>query len=497
VNSLERSLRIGLAITVVLLMLVLGWGGTLTTRLLTESALHARLAADADSVRDAWLPLGAASANGWPGQPVLRLYPEYDRPASGRYWAMRFADGRRVSSRSAWEQDLSVPDLLPGVVERGRVSGSAGEPLVFWAGGYVANGQRVTIAVARQVSDIDDRLASLRVLLLAFSLVLLCLVLLVQRTIVQRAFARLDALRADVERLGHGEITALPEEVPEEVRPLVLEFNRLLSRFDQRLQQSRNAVGNLAHALKGPLNLLVRAADQAAAIDTGRHGADSDGRGSDGTASDDMAGGDTPGTAARGASSAGAGGSALKGGVADQVRHGAERIRQLIEAELRRARLVGRTSVGRRFDLDAEVQALAGLLRQVYAEKDVEVRLAIGADVSIVHDRQDMLELIGNLIDNAVKWADALVMVSVRQADGLLMEIEDDGPGVSDEAVRELARRGVRLDESVAGDGLGLAIVRDIAASYGGTLELGRSNRLGGFRAAVRLPDRPAPGSSA
>ena len=451
-NSLERSLQIGLATAVVLMMLVFGWGGTLVTRLLTESAIQARLAVDANSVRDAWLPVTRHSPFAWPGRPTVRLYPEYDRPASGRYWTMRFADGSRRDSRSAWEQRFEVPELMPGAVWRGRVTGRAGEPLALWAGGYAVDGQRVTIAVAQDVGDIEDRLEAVRWLLLVFSMVLLGVLLAVQRAIVRRSFARLDALRADVERLGHGEITALHEDVPDEVRPLVLEFNRLLTRFDQRLQQSRNAVGNLAHALKGPLNLLVRAADEMPASDGSTRSRD-----------------ELP---------------------AQRVRHGVERIRQLIEAELRRARLAGRTSAGRRFDLEAEVQALAGLLDQVYAEKEVEVRLAIGADVTIVHDRQDMLELIGNLIDNAVKWARSLVMVTARRADGLLLEIEDDGPGVSEEAIHDLARRGVRLDETVAGDGLGLAIVRDIAASYGGELRLGRSNRLGGFRAAVTLPDR-------
>jgi len=455
-NSLERSLQLGLAVAVALMMLVFWWGGMLVVRTLADSTAYARLADDATSVRATVLASG-----GWPsarpGRSAPRLHPAYDAPASGRYWSVRFADGRRLDSASARAQTYPVPMLAPGAVQRSRVTGRAGETLQLWAGGFAIDGTGVTIAVARDIDGVLERLDAVGALLLGFSLALLAVLLAVQRAIVRRSLAGLDALRADVERLGHGEITALHEDVPDEVRPLVLEFNRLLERFDQRLRQSRNAVGNLAHALKGPLNLLIRAADET--------------------------------VPAVGAPIAAGPGDALNEDAATRVRHGAERIRQLIEAELRRARLVGRTSAGRRFDLEAEVRALAGLLGQVYAEKHVEVRLAIGADVNVVHDRQDMLELIGNLIDNAVKWADTLVMVSARNADGLLLEVEDDGPGVSEEAIRDLARRGVRLDESVAGDGLGLAIVRDIAASYGGELQLGRSNRLGGFRAVARLPD--------
>ena len=235
--------------------------------------------------------------------------------------------------------------------------------------------------------------------------------------------------------------------MPAEVAPLVAEFNRLLARFERRLGQSRNAVGNLAHALKGPLNLLVRAADALP-------------------------------------EDAGAGADAGPGA----VRQHAERIRQLIDSELRRARLAGRTSRGTRFEPGPEIEALAGLLARIHPDRAVEVRVAVGPGVEIPHDRQDMLELLGNLLDNAFKWARSLVMVSLRSADGLLVTIEDDGPGVEPGELARLGGRGVRLDESVAGDGLGLAIVREVVETYGGTLELGRSNRLGGFRAAVRLP---------
>jgi len=132
---------------------------------------------------------------------------------------------------------------------------------------------------------------------------------------------------------------------------------------------------------------------------------------------------------------------------------------------------------------------LTGLLEQVYSEKQIDVRYQIAPDVELVHDRQDMLELIGNLMDNAVKWADSTVIVTVRRVDGVLLEVDDDGPGVSGEELARLTQRGVRLDESVAGHGLGLSIVRDIVDIYEGKLELGRSNRLGGLCASVTLPE--------
>jgi signal transduction histidine kinase len=165
-----------------------------------------------------------------------------------------------------------------------------------------------------------------------------------------------------------------------------------------------------------------------------------------------------------------------------------EHITRLIESELKRARMAGRGTVGQRFDIDSEIQALIGLLDQVYSEKSVDIRYNIGPEVELVHDRQDMLELIGNLLDNAVKWSRSLVIVNIRQANGILIEVEDDGPGCSPEELGRLTGRGVRLDETVAGHGLGLAIVKDIVETYEGRLSLEASTRLSGLKASAYLP---------
>lgn len=419
-------------------MAVFWWVGSLTARQLAESLVFSRLAKDGASVHAAHSDRALEPAA---SQDISsRLYPEYEQPGSGRYFVLQDAEGRRVASESALQEELPVAVLVPGESRRGRLTTEAGDKILYWSGGFSRQGRHVTVSVYNELTPLYRRLDVAAWYAMFVSIVLLTTVLIIQGLILRRTSQQLDSVRANVERLGHGDIFALPEEVPDEVRPLVVEFNQLLLRFDHRLRQSRNAVGNLAHALKGPLNLMIRASDDAA------------GEGN--------------------------------------VRQNAERIRQLIDGELRRARLVGRTSIGRRFDLAAEVESLAGLLAQVYGDKAVEVRLARGSGVEILHDRQDMLELIGNLLDNAVKWANTLVMLNARHADGLLLEIEDDGPGVSDDELARLTDRGVRLDESVAGHGLGLAIVRDIIATYGGTLELGRSVRLGGFRVSVHLPDQ-------
>jgi len=150
--------------------------------------------------------------------------------------------------------------------------------------------------------------------------------------------------------------------------------------------------------------------------------------------------------------------------------------------------MAGRGAVGVRFDIDAELPAMIGLLQQVYSEKKVRVQYEVDDDVQLVHDRQDMLELIGNLLDNAVKWCDSLVLLRIRSADGVVIEVDDDGPGCSPELLSQLTGRGVRLDESVSGHGLGLSIIKDIVDTYRGSLQLERSASLNGLHVSVYLP---------
>ncbi|NND90775.1 MAG: sensor histidine kinase [Granulosicoccus sp.] len=440
-NSLERRLQVGLVASLCIIIFIFWWAVTLSSRLLTESFVFSKLAEDARSV------VSVLEFAPPPEPPIrlgrFRLDPAYDAPASGHYFVVQTADGQLLS-RSAWEQFFDVPHLAPAQKQLRSGRGMAGEPLLFWNGGFSRHGHEFTVMVAEDLSPIRAKLLVFQWFSAIVALVLLVALLSVQRLIVKRSVDKLDAIRHDMRRLEHGQAVALSEDVPAEVLPLVREFNRLLRRYDQRLRQSRNAVGNLAHSLKGPLNLLLRSTR-------------------------------SPGI-----------------GTQEQAAIGqnAEAIRQLLESELKRARLAGRGTVGQRFAVDAELPALIGLLEQVYSDKQVRVSYSIGPGVELVHDRQDMLELIGNLLDNAVKWCRSVVIINLRNASGILIEVEDDGPGCSEDELSKLTGRGIRIDESVAGHGLGLSIVKDIVDTYEGRLELSSSARLGGLRASVHLPAR-------
>jgi len=431
-RSLERSLQTGLVVSFVVLVFVFWWGGTLTSRLLAESGVYSRLAQEGNALI-AQRPSLLAS-------PLLQSHLAtnsiYDTPLSGRYFRMDTPGQRAVMSRSSWDMQLPDTLLAAGAQQRLSMKGANDESLLLWRGGFLIGGTPVTVTVAEDITVIEERWQALRLFFALLSIVLLVALLAVQSIIVRHLLTPVDALRNDLRRIERGEIKSVSEQVPSEIAPLVQEFNRLLVRFEQRLRQSRNAAGNLAHALKGPLNLL------------------------------------------------------MQGGEGSQH---AERIAQLIDSELTRARLAGRGSASQRLNLSDELPALCGLLQQVYSDKLVDIRYNVPNDVVWPHDRQDMLELIGNLLDNAVKWADGVVILTVRHVQGIRLEVEDDGPGVSAEKLRQLTDRGTRLDESVAGHGLGLSIVKDIVSTYQGRLEFSRSSRLGGLRVTVLL-NEPGPG---
>jgi signal transduction histidine kinase len=178
-----------------------------------------------------------------------------------------------------------------------------------------------------------------------------------------------------------------------------------------------------------------------------------------------------------------------------QAKNQAERIRQLTERELKRARMAGLGNTTQRFDPREELPVLIEVLKQAHRKNELEVKLHIADSVKVFGDREDMLELLGNLMDNACKWAKSKVICTISitanitgnsASTGII--IEDDGVGKEPDELVGLAKRGIRLDESVEGHGLGLAISKDIVKLYGGTIRFDRSEKLGGFLVEIKLP---------
>ncbi len=170
-----------------------------------------------------------------------------------------------------------------------------------------------------------------------------------------------------------------------------------------------------------------------------------------------------------------------------------ERMDDIIRYQLRKPATTTDKLVRQNLAVEEEVLRLVDGLRKVYRDKQPEFSIDVEPGMQFRGDGGDFLELAGNLLDNACKWCAKQVKITIDQAEagggGMLMCVDDDGPGIPEESVDALLNRGTRLDESTPGHGIGLAIVNDIAASYGGSIEITRST-LGGARVVIRVPSQ-------
>lgn len=442
-TSLEKRLQISLGISVVILMTLLGWLLITLTQRFTEEFAVTRLQHDSETLLTALHFRGdgtAALKNG-------KISPIYRQPLSGHYFQFKFADGQFISSRSLWDTSVSVETHEPGVSSLGYGAGPQEQTLLIWSEGFTKQGQVFTLAVAEDMTFLKKRVYLYGVGFAALTLGILAVLLLLQRMIVRRTLSPLRSLSQELKQLEKGEIQKLTDEVPLEVNPLVTEVNRLLDLMTQRLQRSRSALGNLAHELKRPLNLLTQL-----------------------TTDPDVE---------------------LSPKLHRELTEYTGQLTKIIDHELKRARLVGESHASKRFDAKEEVPVLVKLLKQIHQSKALSFETNLPSESIKYIDRDDLLELLGNLLDNACKWAMSKVSLSIRVDNGICIVIEDDGEGIDEKDLPELTRRGGRVDESRPGHGLGLSIVREIVEIYHGKLSLSRSTQLGGLRVSVKLVPYP------
>ena len=442
-TSLQARLLVGLiAALTVLSLLVVAIGGY-TLRQVAENFVASRLEHDLETL----LAALEFDATGQPRLPADRIDTSFHKPYSGHYYQIE-TPGGELCSRSLWDTDLVLPPLVADRFTRTFIAGPQNQQLLLVGRAFRVEDQPVMIAVTEDFTPVRQGLRHLLLEFIGIALLLFCALLWFQRWIVQRGLAPLEEVRRELTRLAYGEIPRLSFDAPDEVRPLVVELNRLLVLLDQRQRRSRHALGNLAHALKTPLTALIQIVEQPSPPDH-----------SNGW---------------------------------KELRQQIRRIHALTERELKRARIAGGGAPGRRVLLEREIADLVETLRRIYRHRDLRFEIDIPPGSSFPGDRDDLLELLGNLLDNACQWATSTVRLTAGAgAEGLWLRVEDDGPGCSSEQLALLQQRGVRIDESRAGHGLGLAIAGDIVEQYDGVLKLDRSRGLGGFLAEVTLSYPP------
>lgn len=449
-QRLARHGLLLLAILMLLLTVLVELGAASVARQFVTT----RLQHDAESLITG---LSVTPAGQWQLDPGV-LPPVYQRPYAGHYYVVQ-VQGQMLTSRSLWDYQpapSSLVRLAPGENELRHLPGPEGQQWQVWQEGAQVQGADVTLMLAEDVTPVVQWVAQFRWQMLAVVAITLVLYLLLQRQVLRRSFAQLRPLREAIQAQREGQAGAFPETVPAEVQPLASAIEDLMQRYRAQLARSRQTLGNLAHELKRPLQQLQWLAEQEA--DATRR---------------------------------------------QQLTALYQQLNRQLERELRRARIAGDPQPLSPFYPARELPALQTLLARIH-RNDRQLDCQWGDDAAppttqnaLPFDRDDMLELLGNLLDNAWRHAESRIVLAFKPpsaGEGELREwrivVEDDGPGIPGDQRSQLLQRGARLDESDAaseGAGLGLSICQAVVASYHGDLALAESP-LGGLRVTIALP---------
>jgi len=437
VRSIQRRLSLGLISVMVVVGLVLAQTSLWLFEMGLQRYLEAGLRNDSEN-------LLVALVRGPQGLQLeeRHLSPAYQRPFSGHYFRIDF-DDHHWRSRSLWDQEL--PKLEHPGLHSNLQLGPEGQQLLVLRSDYRRLGQSISISVAQDYTPVRESFKRMQQVGLGLGLAGLLLILLLQRITVRRALRPLEKAREQIAQLQQGQRSQLDDQVPIELEPLVAQINHLLAHTEDSLKRSRNALGNLGHALKTPLAVLLSLASSEK-LDAHPE---------------------------------------LRKVIQAQLKQ----VQQRLNRELNRARLSGDALPGALFDCDEELPGLLATLNMIHGEH-LALSYRAPPGLQLPWDREDLLELLGNLLDNACKWADAEVRLSVVEtADGFELSVEDDGPGIPEDQRAQVFSRGTRLDEQTDGHGLGLGIVRDIVDAWGGVLRLEESE-WGGLKVIIELPKR-------
>ncbi|MCX4029753.1 sensor histidine kinase [Endozoicomonas sp. SM1973] len=367
------------------------------------------------------------------------------RTYSGHYYIIQ-GTKQTFRSRSLWDFSFNPPSLTVGEKLISELPGPDEQQLMVLSQGFSIGDIPVTVTVAEDVGGLYTSFRTMSGGLLWGLLVTILLLLIIQQWLLHRGLKPLTRLKKSLHALQTGELTVIStHKMPKEIQPLVAALNQLLENTAELLKRSRNAVGDLSHALKTPIALM-----QHTII-------------SEVTNQPELS---------------------------KKLLRQLTSIRQYSEQKLTSARLAGDILPGAQFEPHKDLMDLIQTLHTIYQAKSITIDWQPHRwPERIAMNREDALELLGNLLDNACKWANQQVSLSFSHTDTQQqLIIADDGPGVAKENQTLLTQRGKRLDEQVDGHGLGLNIVANIIQHYQGNIEFIGQGQLGGLEIIIQLP---------
>ncbi len=449
-TSLTRRLLLAASVVLVIFLGLTGY-------VLDQAFRHSAESAERDRLQGHVYALLAAAdlQNGTLGLPRSLPEARFTTPNSGLYARIVGAHGEVVWSSPSM-LGLSVPFAtlgMPGAANYERLTAANGEPYygesftVVWdsGGGKLT---RYSFQVTESLTSFLDQVNAFRRNLWGWLVGVAVLLLAVQGSILRWGLAPLRRVAADLEDVRAGERVHLDQDYPRELQGLTQSINTFIASERAQRDRYRNTLADLAHSLKTPLAVMHGVLGQRPSP----HAADET--------------------------------------LQDQV----ERMRQIVDYQLQRAATSGKSTFATPVSVNSTVQRIGASLDKVYASRGLSCAIKVDSDLTFRGDQGDLMEVVGNVLDNAYKWARSRVEVrafSETTSEGsaeLVICVDDDGPGIPADQRHAVLSRGVRADQTVFGHGIGLAVVRDILSAYDGNLTLDSDGKLGGARITLRFP---------
>ncbi|WP_025820833.1 sensor histidine kinase [Shewanella marina] len=436
-----RSIRTKLTLWLSALVIISTLLGMLLMESMLRQAFHdsiiARLQEDMEQVILAThLHNGEVSIN------RTELSSFYKPAYSGRYYQLNFGE-QEIRSRSLWDKELKITPLAPGETRAWQAKGPKKHDIQLLSFGLNSGVDNVnaTLTVAQDLSIGRKVLAQVYSIKVGINLAMLIAIIIGIFIVLRRSFKPVAQIKSSLKKLRDGEISALnTDNIPTEIKPLAETYNELLDYTSKQIERSRNNLGNLSHGLKTPLAVMQQQVEALGLSDPD---------------------------------------------AALALQKQLDSIQQMVERKLAAARITGDMLPAAQLVIERDIDDLTQTLAKVHRHKQIDCKLMVYNQLQrLPIHREDGMEMLGNLLDNAYKWANSMVLVSIKLTTDKRIEltIEDDGTGVAKQDLAKLTQRGKRLDEAVMGHGLGLSIVKDIAEQYHIDIQFSQSVSLGGLK---------------